>query len=53
MSEIMAEYQPASQAAAQRAVRSLPALAVRPKDARGEPGEGQAVARAGEPCSVW
>ncbi|KAL4439039.1 hypothetical protein ABPG77_006976 [Micractinium sp. CCAP 211/92] len=52
MSEIMAEYQPASQAAAQRAVRSLPALAVRPKDARGEPGEGQAVARAGEPCSV-
>ncbi|KAL4452673.1 hypothetical protein ABPG75_008335 [Micractinium tetrahymenae] len=52
MSQIMAEYQPASQAAAQRAVRSLPALAVRPKGARGEPGEGQAVARAGEPCSV-
>ena len=53
MSDIMAEYQPASQAASQRAVRSLPVLAVRPKDVAGEPGEGQAVARAGEPCSVW
>ena len=53
MSQIMAEYEPASQAAAQRAVRSLPTLAVRAKEAAGEPGEGQAIARAGEPCSVW
>ena len=53
MSQIMAEYQPTSQAASQRAVRSLPTLTVRPKDVQGEPWEGEAVARAGEPCSVW
>ncbi|KAI7836347.1 hypothetical protein COHA_009770 [Chlorella ohadii] len=52
MSRIMNEYQPPSQAAAQRAVRSLPKLTVRAKDAAGEPGEGEALARAGEPCSV-
>lgn len=51
--QIMNEYQPASQAASQRAVRGLPRLAVRPKDAAGEPGEGQALARAGEACTVW
>ncbi len=51
--QIMNEYQPPSQAAAQRAVRSLPKLTVRAKDATGEPGEGEALARAGEPCSVW
>ena len=49
----MEQYEPPSQAASQRAVRNLPLLAVRGKDAAGEPGEGQAVARAGEPCSVW
>lgn len=53
LSRIMADYEPASQATAQRAVRSLPTLAVRAKEAKGEPGEGQAVAKAGEPCSVW
>ena len=53
MSRIMNEYQPASQAAAQRAIRSLPSLTVRPQEAMGEPGDGQAWARAGEPCSVW
>lgn len=53
MSQIMAAYEPPNQGTAQRAVRSLPTLAVRAKDAVGEPGEGQAVARAGEPCSVW
>lgn len=51
--QIMNEYQPPSQAASQRAVRSLPKLTVRAKDAAGEPGEGEALARAGEPCSVW
>lgn len=51
--QIMNEYQPASQAASQRAVRSLPTLRVRAASAEGEPGEGQAIARAGEPCSVW
>ena len=53
MSQVMAEYQPASQAASQRALRSLPTLTVRAKHAEGEPREGQAVARAGEPCSIW
>lgn len=51
--QIMNEYQPPSQAASQRAVRSLPKLRVRAKDAGEEPREGEALARAGEPCSVW
>jgi hypothetical protein len=41
------------QATARRALRSLRVLAVRPADAQGEPGEGQAVSKAGEPCTVW
>lgn len=49
----MAEYQPASQATSQRAVASLPRLRVRAAGVQGEPGEGEAVARAGEQCSVW
>ena len=53
ITQIMEQYEPPSQAASHRAVRNLPLLAVRGKDAAGEPGEGQAVARAGEPCSVW
>jgi hypothetical protein len=53
LSQLMQSYEPTAQPTAQRVVRGLPRLAVRPKEADGEPGEGQAVAKAGEPCSVW
>lgn len=51
--QLMNEYVPPTQATSERALRSLPTLKVRAAAATGEPGEGEAICKAGEPCSVW
>jgi hypothetical protein len=52
MSQLMASYEPPAQATAARVRNALPRMKVRAASSAGEPGEGEACVRAGEPCAV-
>uniref|UniRef100_A0A1D2ACM3 RING-type domain-containing protein n=1 Tax=Auxenochlorella protothecoides TaxID=3075 RepID=A0A1D2ACM3_AUXPR len=51
MTRIMDDYQPVSHPTARRAREAFPRLRVRPAGQK-DPGEGEAAAAAGEPCSI-